>query len=151
MSKDFGIAGIRCGYGILNSNKVQKLLSNGYLWNSNGLSEYFFRLLINDQFYNKYEKLRKKYIDEVKYFEKELSKIKQIKVYPSSANFMLIELLDGSTAENFVSKMLIKYGIYLRNCNDKIGLSGEFIRLASRSRSENKIIIDSIQKIFNYK
>ncbi len=151
MSKDFGIAGIRCGYGILNSNKVQKLLSNGYLWNSNGLSEYFFRLLINDQFYNKYEKLRKKYINEVNYFEKELSKIKQIKVYPSSANFMLIELLDGSTAENFVSKMLIKYGIYLRNCNDKIGLSGEFIRLASRSRSENKIIIDSIQKIFNYK
>ena len=148
MSKDFGIAGIRCGYGIMNSDKVKKLLSNGYLWNSNGLSEYFFRLLINDNFYSKYEKLRKKYIEEVKYFGQELKYINEIKVYPSNANFMLIELLDGSTAENFVSKMLIKYGIYLRNCNDKIGLDGEFIRLASRSRSENRIIIKSISDIF---
>ena len=42
--KDFGIAGIRAGYGIMDKQKVNSLLSNGYLWNSSGLSEYFFQL-----------------------------------------------------------------------------------------------------------
>lgn len=37
------------------------------------------------------------------------------------ANFALVELLDGSSSTDFVAKMLIKYGIYMRTCNDKIG------------------------------
>ena len=66
------------------------------------------------------------------------------------ANFALIELLDGSTASDFVSKMLISFGIYTRTCDDKIGLEGEFVRIASRTKEENQIIIKSIKNIFNY-
>ena len=148
MSKDFGIAGIRAGYGVMDKYKVAKLLKNGYLWNSSGLSEYFFRLYKRDDFFEEYEKVRKKYISEAQSFFKELSEISQIKVYPSMANFALIELLDGSTSADFVSKMLIKYGVYTRTGSDKIGLSGEFIRIAGRTNEENKIIIDSIKDIF---
>lgn len=148
MSKDFGIAGIRAGYGVMDKYKVSKLLKNGYLWNSSGLSEYFFRLYKREDFFEEYEKVRKKYISEAHEFFEELSKIKQIKVYPSMANFALIELLDGSTSANFVSKMLIKYGVYTRTGSDKIGLSGEFIRIAGRTKEENKIIIDSIKDMF---
>ena len=64
------------------------------------------------------------------------------------ANFALIELLDGSTSANFVSKMLIKYGVYTRTCSDKIGLNGEFIRIDSRTKKENKIILKAIKEIF---
>ncbi len=148
MSKDFGIAGIRAGYGVMDKYKVLKLLKNGYLWNSSGLSEYFFRLYKRDDFFEKYEQIRKKYIIEAQSFFEDLSKISQIKVYPSMANFALIELLDGSTSANFVSKMLIKYGVYTRTCSDKIGLNGEFIRIASRTKKENKIILKAIKEIF---
>lgn len=148
MSKDFGIAGIRAGYGIMDKYKVFKLLENGYLWNSNGLSEYFFRLYKRKDFFNEYELVRKKYISEAQGFFLELAKISQIKVYPSMANFALVELLDGTTSADFVSKMLIKYGVYTRICSDKIGLAGEFIRIAGRTSEENKIIVQAIKDIF---
>ncbi|WP_297966033.1 histidinol-phosphate transaminase [uncultured Campylobacter sp.] len=148
LSKDFGIAGIRVGYGVMDQYKVAKLLKNGYLWNSSGLSEYFFRLYNRSDFFKEYEEVRKKYIAHAQEFFDELSKIPQIKVYPSMANFALIELLDGSTSSNFVSKMLIKYGVYTRTCSDKIGLNGEFIRIAARSQKENEIIVKAIKEIF---
>ncbi|EOI4041091.1 histidinol-phosphate aminotransferase family protein, partial [Campylobacter jejuni] len=47
-----------------------------------------------------------------------------------------------------VAKMLIKYGIYMRTCNDKIGLEGEFIRIASRTLEENDMVLKSICDVF---
>jgi histidinol-phosphate/aromatic aminotransferase/cobyric acid decarboxylase-like protein len=150
MSKDFGIAGIRAGYGIMESSKVNALLQNGYLWNMNGLAEYFFRLYVKKSFQNEYNLIRKKYILHAHAFFGELNNnIPNIRVYPSMANFILIELLDGSTSSEFVSKMLIKYGIYTRSCSDKIGLDGEYIRLAARTEAENKIISNSIKLLFD--
>ena len=146
MSKDFGIAGIRAGYAVMNSRRVQELLLNGFLWNSNGLSEYFFRLYTRDNFLSEYEAVRVKYIKETQEFIKELNLIPNIKVYPSMANFALVEILNGDTSDDFVFNMLIKYGIYLRTCSDKIGINGEFVRLASRTKSENKYIIESFTK-----
>tara|TARA_B100000809_G_C15138468_1_gene531792 strand:+ start:3885 stop:5057 length:1173 start_codon:yes stop_codon:yes gene_type:complete len=148
MSKDFGIAGIRAGYGVMNKYKVASLLENGYLWNSSGLSEYFFRLYTRQDFLEEYEKVRVKYILETQAFFKELSAINHIKVYPGLANFVLIELPEGTTSSDFVSKMLIKYGVYTRTCSDKIGLKGEYIRLASRTKEENTVIIKALNDIF---
>ena len=68
MSKDFGIAGIRAGYALMNDQRVKKLLTNGYLWNSNGLAEYFFRLYVREDFLGRYEVERKRYIVETQKF-----------------------------------------------------------------------------------
>jgi histidinol-phosphate/aromatic aminotransferase/cobyric acid decarboxylase-like protein len=145
MSKDFGVAGIRAGYGIMRAEYVAALLNNGYLWNSNGLAEYFFRLYTRRDFALKYEQVRVKYIMETLDFIRELQQLPWIKVYPSMANFVLIELEEGIRSTEFVAKLLISYGIYVRTCDDKIGLKGQFIRLASRSRQENEYIISSMK------
>jgi histidinol-phosphate/aromatic aminotransferase/cobyric acid decarboxylase-like protein len=149
MSKDFGIAGIRAGYALMDRYKINRLLENGYLWNFNGLSEYFFRLYVRSDFLTDYETIRVKYIRESQKFFESLSQLSSIKTYPSKANFALVELLDGSTSADFVSKLLIKEGIYTRNCSDKIGLQGEFVRIASRSFDENKLIINAIKNCFS--
>jgi histidinol-phosphate/aromatic aminotransferase/cobyric acid decarboxylase-like protein len=148
MSKDFGIAGIRCGYGVMNKYKVMNLLKNGYLWNSNGLSEYFFRLYERDDFKQAYEVVRKRYIADAQQFFQALRDIPHIRVYPSKANFALLELLDGTTSADFVSKLLIKYGVYTRNCSDKIGLHGEFVRIAGRTRDQNEAIIAALRDMY---
>lgn len=147
MSKDFGIAGVRCGYAVMAKKKVQDLLNNGYLWNSNGLAEYFFRLYSREDFLERYDLVRRKYITEALFFISELNQIKNVKVYPSRANFVLIELLNGETATNITAKLIAKHGVYVRNCDDKIGLEGEFIRVAARSQKENKIIIAAINDV----
>jgi histidinol-phosphate/aromatic aminotransferase/cobyric acid decarboxylase-like protein len=141
MSKDFGVAGIRAGYGIMHPRYIRSLLKNGYLWNSNGLAEYFFRLYARQDFAVQYEQLRIRYIVETLAFIRELQQLPYLKVYPSMANFVLIELNEGILAADFVAKLLITYGVYIRTCDDKIGLEGQYIRLASRSREENSYII----------
>ncbi|MEO5789703.1 histidinol-phosphate transaminase [Gelidibacter sp.] len=147
MSKDFGIAGVRCGYAIMAKQKVQDLLKNGYLWNSNGLAEYFFRLYARQDFLDRYDLVRRKYITEALFFISELNQIKNIKVYPSRANFVLIELLNGANTTDVTAKLIANHGVYVRNCDDKIGLEGQFIRVAARSQKENKIIIKAIKEV----
>ena len=150
MSKDFGIAGVRAGYAVMESSKVSALLENGYLWNSNGLAEHFFNLYSSPKFNDAYEIVRKKYVSETKLFINELKKIKKITVYESSANFILIELPNNISSDLITSILLIRYGIYVRNCDDKIGLIGNYIRMASRSLKENNVIIESFKELFGY-
>lgn len=148
MSKDFGIAGIRVGYAIMNHKYVSKLLDNGFLWNSNGIAEYFINTYTQTDFQNKYLKIREKYIKDTIYFFDKLKLFKNFKIYPSKANFILLELIDGSKDIDLVFKLLINYGIYTRVGSDKIGLDGEFVRIASRRRSENESIITALKEIF---
>lgn len=149
MSKDFGVAGLRAGYGIMAENRVRDLLRNGYLWNVNGLSEFFFNLFSDDEFLQKYERVRRSYITQTQEFFKALGQINSIKTYPSRANFALIELLNGTKAQDLCIKLLSSYGIYTRSCSDKIGLEGEFLRIASRSEQENAQILQALQEIFS--
>jgi len=149
MSKDFGIAGIRAGYAIMAEDKVQVLLKNGYLWNSNGLAEHFFRLYCLPDFVDKYQILRKKYIKETQEFIRHLEKVPRIKVYSSTANFVLIELPEGLSAEIVTSILLIRHSIYVRNCDDKKGLNGNFIRIASRNKEDNHRISESLMELFS--
>ena len=148
MSKDFGIAGIRAGYAIMAKERVADLLHNGFLWNISGLAAYFFELYSNKEFNSKYELIRKKYIIYCQHFLDELAKLSpKLKVYPSMSNFALVELLNGETATKFTSDLLEKGNIYVRNCDDKIGLNGEFVRIASRTFEENERIVKEISKL----
>jgi histidinol-phosphate/aromatic aminotransferase/cobyric acid decarboxylase-like protein len=118
------------------------------LWNSSGLAEYFFRLYTRKDFIVEYEEVRKKYITESLFFVTELNRIPKIKVYPTKANFVLIEILNGQTSDEISTELLLNYGIYARNCSDKIGLHGHFIRVATRYKQENEYIIKSLRSIF---
>lgn len=149
ISKDFGIAGVRAGYAIMSDSRVSMLTSNGYLWNSNGLAEYFFDLLSNDEFLREYEVVRNKYNILRTSFINSLRQIKGIRVYPSKANFVLIELTNGTSSLDFVIAMLNRFGIYLRVGNDKIGLNGEFIRIAIRDMTTNEFILKALGEIYD--
>lgn len=147
MSKDFGIAGVRAGYAVLHPDRVAGLLRNGFLWNSNGLAEYFFRLYCRDDFLAQYDIVRKQYILETQLFYRQLEKVKGLHVYPSMANFALVELLDGSTADELMQHLLVRHGVYVRTCSDKVGLDGEFLRVASRGLRENQLIIEALTDV----
>ena len=148
MSKDFGIAGLRCGYGITNKTKVKELLKNGYLWNISGLSNFFFETFSNDNFQKKYLEVKTKYVNETISFFEKLEAItcnsNRLKVYKSKGNFVLIEILKDYNSGEFMIELLSKYGIYTRDCSDKIGLDGEFIRLSARNEAENIKMIKAI-------
>jgi histidinol-phosphate/aromatic aminotransferase/cobyric acid decarboxylase-like protein len=144
MSKDFGIAGIRAGYAVMHPDRVDSLLRNGFLWNSNGLAEYFFRLYCRQDFLDAYDLVRKQYILETQLFYRQLAKVPGTTTYPSMANFALVEILDGVSADDVTQHLLVRHGVYVRTCSDKIGLDGDFLRIASRGLRDNQRIIDAL-------
>lgn len=147
MSKDFGIAGLRIGFAIMAPAKVRHLLGNGFLWNLSGLAEYFLQLWAQDEFMVHYNRVRIRYIQETQALLQALSQLPGLHVYPSKANYALIELINGYTAFDFVSQLLIRYGIYTRDCTDKKGLDGAFVRIGARTESENHEIIQGVQAL----
>lgn len=149
MSKDFGIAGVRAGYAVMNEERVSNLLKRGYLWNSNGFAEYFFKLYTKPNFLAEYEPVRKQHIKETQQFIADLQTIPYFKTYHSYGNFVLIELPETFKAKDMTVAMLYRYGVYVRNCSDKKGLKGNFIRIASRTKKENEIILKALKEIFS--
>ena len=101
MSKDFGVAGIRAGYGVMSVEKVNALLTNGYLWNVSGLADYFFKVYSEPSFQNAYDVVRKKYIMNTLMFLTEVNGLSNVKSYPSRANFALIEIINGKSSFDF--------------------------------------------------
>jgi histidinol-phosphate/aromatic aminotransferase/cobyric acid decarboxylase-like protein len=148
MSKDFGVAGIRAGYAVMAPDRVQTLLKNGYLWNSSGLAEYFFDLYCRPEFQMQYDRQRIKFVRSSQRFFAELAKIEDLYVYPSFANFALVELRGNLSADELVCRLLIRRGIYTRTCDDKKGLEpGKFVRIAARNRLENGYMIRSLRRL----
>ena len=148
MSKDFGVAGIRAGYSVMAPDRVRTLLDNGYLWNSSGLAEYFFDLYSRPDFQAQYERARIRFIRNSRRFFGALAKIDGLHVYPTKANFALVELRGDVSADELVCRLLIRRGIYTRTCDDKKGLeAGKFVRVAARTRAENAYIIRSIRRM----
>ena len=149
LSKDFGIAGIRLGYVVTNREWVSNTLKFGGLWNVNGLSEYFLKLFSNDSFQIQYEEARIRFLNIHHQFGNDLSKINGIRVLPSRANFYLIEIINGFGDDDLVSDLLFNHGIYLRSCSDKIGLDGNYIRIATRTLEENEFLVDKLRILLN--
>ncbi len=148
MSKDFGVAGLRAGYAVMAPERVSQLVRHGYLWNVSGLAEYFFRLYTRYSFISEYNDIRIRYIQETRDCFKQLAQIPGIHVYPSMANFVLIEIKKGISAHDVFAALLVRHGIYTRLCSDKLGISGQFLRVASRTLAENKAIVGAFRELF---
>ena len=74
------------------------------------------------------------------FLEGELSLL-GMKVYPSDANFILVE-----TKENVFEKLL-DAGILVRDCSDFKNLGKGFIRIAIQTRRKNKILLSALKKV----
>ncbi len=148
LSKDFGIAGVRAGYAIMDEKRVTELLKHGFLWNSNGIAEYFFDLYCRPDFAAEYNNVRIQYIKDTQDFLKETRSLKGFISYPSYANFALLEIENKESDFDVFVKLLVDYGVYVRPCKDKIGLDGEYIRVSSRKRDENEYVLNALKSLY---
>ena len=145
LSKDFGIAGLRLGYAVMPEDLIQVYMNNGFLWNSNGIAYFFTELISNKVFQKNYTKAKKDYNDARNDFYQELIEL-GLDVIPSQANFFMIRTPNDPGI--YFTKLLYSYGIYTRILNDKWGLEGNFLRIASKDRRENRQMLKAIKEIF---
>jgi histidinol-phosphate/aromatic aminotransferase/cobyric acid decarboxylase-like protein len=120
-------------------------MNHGFLWNSNGIAYFFTELISNKEFQMKYNKAKKDYNDARNDFYKELVDL-GLDVIPSQANFFMIRTPEKPDV--CFTKLLYSYGIYTRILNDKWGLEGNFLRIASKDRRENRQMLKAIKEVF---
>lgn len=64
-----------------------------------------------------------------------LAELTGIRVFPSAANFMLIELPSSVNGALIRDRLLTVFGLFVRECSNKLGASSRDFRLAVRTRA----------------
>ena len=145
LSKNYGIAGLRLGYAVMSAQRAHALRQYA-LWNVNAFAEWFCTLLGESGFQRDYERARRRYVRDTAALFTGFRSLPNAKVYPSAANFALLEL--ARPADEVAGALLARHGIYVRDCADKRGLEGgQFIRVASRTQDENRRILAGLREV----
>ena len=140
-TKIFSMAGLRLGYALSpDTDLISQLEFLQSEWNVSSLAQKSGLLALKEEKY--LEKTSLLIERERRFLESELSAM-GITVYPSDANFILLE-----TKKN-VCRELMKVGILVRDCSDFKNLGANFIRIAIQTRRKNKILLSALKKVLN--
>ncbi|MGQ0795306.1 MAG: histidinol-phosphate transaminase [Nitrosopumilaceae archaeon] len=142
LTKSFGLAGLRIGYGLGSKKMINVLERMKIPWNVNALAQKAAIVaLSNKSHLYRTRKLIKKELD---FLTTSISKIKNFSCYPSSTNFILLE---SKISSKIVQKKLIKKKLLVRDCSTFHGLTNKFIRIAVRTHRENVRLVKTLEKI----
>jgi threonine-phosphate decarboxylase len=146
MTKFFGIPGLRLGYALSSSTIADRLDAMGGPWSVNTMALAAGVAALQDYEHNH---LSVEYIrQERRNFFVSLSELKQLKVYPSSANFILAEITSSMTAMELRDRLL-HHRMLIRDCTNFMGLSPKFFRIAVRTTEENERLLEALKRILN--
>ena len=142
MTKFYALTGLRVGYGVFSSRLINKLKEFKEPWTVNTLAQKAAMAALGENEYiGKTLRLIK---SEKDFLEGSFRKI-GIEFLPSDANFYLLKFNNA----NEIILSLLKKGILVRDCSNFKGLDGSYIRIAVRSRWENKILIKALKHASN--
>lgn len=138
LSKAFGLGGLRVGYAVGDSETISYVSNLKPPFSIASISEVAALAALNDLEYMK-ECVRKTVRGRERLY-KELGA--KLKVYPSKANFLLVDV-SPMTAEEFFNKML-KQKIIVRKFGKFKGFKGEYVRITVGTEKENKILMEAL-------
>lgn len=142
LTKSFGLAGLRIGYGLGNKKIIDVLTRIKIPWNVNALAQKAASAALSSK--SHLYKTRKLIKNELAFLTSSISKIKNFSCYPSSTNFILLESkIDSKT----IQKKLIKKKLLVRDCSTFRGLDNKFIRIAVRTHKENVKLVKALEEI----
>ncbi|MGL6106196.1 pyridoxal phosphate-dependent aminotransferase [Romboutsia sp.] len=146
-SKFFSTPGIRLGYGLISNENIQdKINSNLNLWNINIFASMMGEIMFSDKdFVNTTVDLMLKERD---FLTKALKNLEGLKVYESKGNFILCEIISKNMTANELREKLIPNKIIIRDCVSFDGLDVFFFRVCILKPEENRLLMDSLNKIF---
>lgn len=146
ISKSYGVPGLRLGVlANADSDLIQQIKKTNSIWNINSFGEYY--LQIYEKYSKTYASACDKIADERNRFIKELSSIKNLKVYPSQANFILCKLSGDNNSRKLAIDLLENCNIYIKDLTGKKCFDEEkFIRLAIRNKEDNDVLIQALKE-----
>ena len=142
LTKSFGLAGIRIGYG-MSSKKIISILNKIKIpWNVSGLAQQAAKESISTP--NYLTRSKKLIFQELCFLKTNISKLDKFDCYDSFTNFILIKTKIDSSA---LQKKLLQKKILVRDCSNFRGLNHNFIRIAVKTRKENQKLLRALKEV----
>ncbi len=148
ISKSYGVPGLRLG--ILASgdtDTIAKMKKDVSIWNINSFGEYYMQ--IEEKYVKDYKKALVKIRAERARFQTELAKIKSIRVIPSQANYVMVELDKSIDPKELLKALLVKHEILIKELTSKTSNGRSYLRLAVRNESDNNCLLEALKKEIN--
>lgn len=125
------------------TDMIKKLKSNVSIRNINSLAEFFMQIF--DKYKRQYSDSLIKIREERDRFQKELSKINWIRVIPSQANYIMIELDEKyNNVKTLAKNLLIKHNILVKELTGKTNWKN-YLRIAIKNSEDNNSLMDAIK------
>ena len=132
LGKSMGWHGVRLGYAATNPRTAELLRSQLPFWNVNGLAAYILKSVT--EFKDEFRQSLALVEEDRAYMLRQLESIPALKVFPSRANFLHVELPANVSGRGLRDRLLKEYGLMVRECSNKIGSSERYLRLAVQTK-----------------
>lgn len=151
ISKSYGIPGLRLGVMATADKEIRKaMLSQMAIWNINSLAEYYLQI---QRLYKKsYIAACNKIAENRKYMLEQLANMKELRVFPSQANYIMCEVKGGITSGKLAAILMQEKNILIKDLSDKKGFyKKSYIRIAVKNEEDNQILLDALKEILTKK
>lgn len=148
ISKSYGVPGLRLGIiATADTALIASMKKDVAIWNINSFAEFYLQIA---------EKYKKDYMAALERFRKAraqlvtaLEELPALRVFPTQANFALVELRGGLSARELTRKLLLDHDILIKDLSHKIRNGDrQFVRIAVRTSEDNARLIDALKRIY---
>ena len=122
---------------------IAELKKDVAIWNINSFAEFYMQ--IEEKYKKDYTAALVKLRAERARFQTELSKIKGIRVIPSQANYVMVELEGSISPKELLKRLLIKHNLLIKELTTKTN-GRNYLRLAVRNTEENDILVCAMKE-----
>ena len=143
ISKSYGVPGLRLG--VLASGDeavIAKMKKDVSIWNINSFGEFYMQ--IEEKYKKDYAEALVKIRAERRRFAEKLAKIRGVRVIPSQANYIMVELDDSINPKELLKTLLIKYEILIKELTTKTN-GRNYLRLAVRCTEDNDRLLEALR------
>lgn len=145
ISKSYGVPGLRLG--ILASGDqdlIAALKKDVAIWNINSFAEFYMQ--IEEKYKKDYARSLELIRAERARFRRELEKLPNLRVIPSQANYLMVELLGGLSARAITRELLVNRCILVKDLSPKLG-GQQYLRLAVRDTRDNDRLLEALRPL----
>ena len=145
ISKSYGVPGLRLG--VLASGDqdlIAALKKDVAIWNINSFAEFYMQ--IEEKYKKDYARALELIRAERARFRRELEKLPNLRVIPSQANYLMVELLGGLSARAITRELLVNRCILVKDLSPKLG-GQQYLRLAVRDTRDNDRLLEALRPL----
>ena len=145
LTKFFALPGLRVGYLIAHRDIIRILKEYQMPWSVNVLAQVAAQQCLSEEAFM--QRSKQLIAKERAFLYERLGRIRELKLYSSLANFLLVKIKDKRLTSSCLKERLLKKNILIRDCVNFRGLNNKYFRVAVRLRAENLKLLAALRQI----